>query len=464
MSGHGPNPRVLVIDDEESNRLTLERLLTREDFAVVHAPHGRDGLEIVRAEPIDVVLTDLKMPGMSGLDVLKAVRTLDPDIEVVVMTAYGTVDTAVEAMKEGAFDFVAKPLKRAELVRTLRQAAERRALRRENQQLRDRLSGGTDGALIGQSIAMRALLAEAEQVASSDATVLLSGQSGTGKGRLARLMHEMSRRRAGRLVTVNCAALPEQLLESELFGYEQGAFTGAARRKEGRFDVARGGTLFLDEITEIQPAMQVKLLRVLQEGEYERVGGNEPITADVRVIAACNRDLEAEVRAGRFREDLYYRLNVIRLHLPTLAERFEDVPLLAQHFLARYATKNSKDVRGFSPDALDALQSWTWPGNVRELENAVERAVVLCRSNLIGVDDLPPALRAVKGRQQIAFVVGTPLHVVERRMIEETLRSVHGDKSLAASLLGITARTIYRREAEWAGDGRAIADEGEGPP
>jgi two-component system response regulator HydG len=366
-----------------------------------------------------------------------------------VMTAYGTVETAVEAMKEGAYDFVTKPLKRAEIVRALSRALEKRQLRIENRELREQLSGRGDGTLIGQSPLMRAVVAEAEQVAPSDATVLLSGPSGSGKGRLARLIHESSRRRGGKLVTVNCGALPENLLESELFGYEAGAFTGAQKRKMGRFDLAHQGTLFLDEVTEMQLSTQVKLLRVLQDGEYERVGGTETVVSDVRLIAATNRDVEAEVKAGRFREDLYYRLNVIRIDLPSLMQRWEDIPLLAQHFLLRFTAKNHKEIKGFSPEALEALGSWRWPGNVRELENAVERAVVLCRTNLIGVDDLPPPMRTAQARQQLSFQVGTPLKDVERRMIEETLRYCGGDKTLTASLLGITARTIYRREAEW---------------
>jgi two-component system response regulator HydG len=443
--------RVLVVDDDDANRLTLERILQREGYAVVHAATGRDALEVIRAHPVDVVLTDLKMPGMSGIDLLKAARKVDPDLEVVVMTAYGTVETAVEAMKEGAYDFVAKPLKRLELVTALRKAAEKRSLQAENRRLREQLGAVGEGEVIGRSQVMRALLDELEQVAPSDATVLLCGESGTGKGRLARLLHRMSRRKDGRLVTVNCASLPEALLESELFGYEKGAFTGAVARKDGRFDLARAGSLFLDEVTEVLPAVQVKLLRVLQEGEYERVGGTETLSADVRVIAASNRDIEQEVASGRFRTDLFYRLNVIRLNVPPLRDRPEDVPLLAQHFLVLYSRKNAKEVRAFTPEALDALCGWSWPGNVRELENAVERAVVLCRDDRIGIGDLPPALRKIDGgRKRVAFEVGTPLKFVERRMIEETLRYCNGDKNLAASLMGTTARTIYRREAEWA--------------
>jgi two-component system response regulator HydG len=444
---------ILVVDDEQANRVTLERILSREGYRVIHAPSGRTAMEVLRGRAVDAVLTDLKMPGISGIDLLKAAKKLDPDLEVVVMTAYGTVETAVEAMKEGAYDFVSKPLKRIDLVRTLRKALEKRSLQVENRRLRERLEVVGQGEIIGRSQVMRTLLDEVEQVAPSDATILLSGESGTGKGRLARLLHRMSRRRDRRQVTVNCAAIPESLMESELFGYERGAFTGATNRKEGRFDLARGGTLFLDEITEMRPAIQVRLLRVLQEGEYERVGGTETLHADVRVIAATNRDIEQEVEAGRFREDLFYRLNVIRMNVPSLRERPDDVPLLAQHFLVLYSKKNHKEVNGFTPSALDALSSWRWPGNVRELENAIERAVVLCRGDRLDVDDLPPAVRGGAGsRKRITFEVGTPLKHIERRMIRETLRYCDGDKGVAASLMGITARTIYRREAEWSQD------------
>ena len=442
---------VLVVDDDASNRVTLERILRREGYRLLHAENGREALELVRSDDVDLVLTDLKMPGMSGIDLLKAVRTVSADVEVVVMTAYGTVETAVEAMKEGAYDFATKPLKRLEIVTTCRKALEKRSLLRENRALKEQLHLAGRNDVVGRSPAMRRLLEEVEQVAPSDATVLVTGESGTGKGRLARLLHGRSRRSRGRLVTVNCAAIPEALLESELFGHEKGAFTGAVARKEGRFDLARGGTLFLDEITEAKPAVQVKLLRVLQDAEYERVGGTQTLRADCRVIAASNRDIEDEVEAGRFRQDLFYRLNVIRLTVPPLRERYEDIPLLARHFLQHFAEKNRKEVGAFTKAADDALAAWTWPGNVRELENAIERAVVLCRNDLIDLEDLPPPIREARGsRQHLSFAVGTPLKVVERRMIEETLRYTQGDKNLAASLLGITSRTIYRREAEWA--------------
>ncbi|MEZ4238364.1 MAG: sigma-54 dependent transcriptional regulator [Myxococcota bacterium] len=439
---------VLVVDDDEANRVTMERILLREGYRVVHADSGRAAMEGLREHQVDLVLTDLKMPGMSGIDLLKAARKVDPDVEVVVMTAYGTVESAVEAMKEGAYDFVSKPLKRLELVSTIAKALEKRMLQVENRHLREQLAAVGEGEMIGKSDAMRALLDEVEQVAPADATVLLTGESGTGKSRLARTLHRMSRRRDSRFVALNCAAIPESLLESELFGYEKGAFTGAVARKEGRFDLAHRGTLFLDEITETKPAVQVRLLRVLQDGEYERVGGTETLVADARVVAASNRDIRQEIAEGRFREDLFYRLNVIPLHVPPLRERAEDVPLLAQHFLARFVAKNAKELRGFTAEAMEAMIGYRWPGNVRELENAVERAVVLCRGERIGVEDLPAALREGTGsRKRLSFEVGTPLKVVERRMIEETLRYCGGDKSLAASLMGITSRTIYRREA-----------------
>jgi two-component system response regulator HydG len=430
--------------------VTLERILSREGWDVVHAEDGRKGLERLRDGGVGVIVTDLKMPGMSGLELLKAARALAPDVEVVVMTAYGTVETAVVAMKEGAYDYVTKPLRRSEIVATIRKAYEKRQLILEKQQLREQIRAASSNQVIGTSAPLRLLLEEIDQVAPSDASVLLVGESGTGKGLLARALHERSRRRNKRMITVNCAALPESLLESELFGHESGAFTGARRRKEGRFDLAQGGTLFLDEVTEIPLSVQVKLLRVLQEGEYERVGGTRTLTADVRVVAATNRNIESEVAAGRFREDLYYRLNVIQLRVPPLRDRRDDIPLLAAHFLDRFARKNHKAVAGFTPEAQDALVGYHWPGNVRELENALERAVVLSRSDHIELAQLPPAVRQGRGaRKRLTFEVGINLKEVERQLIKETLMYTRGDKRLAASLLGITARTIYRREAEW---------------
>lgn len=446
-------PTILVVDDDPSNTAAIRRLLEREAFTVFEAPGGREALAIVREPGVDLVLTDLKMTGMSGIELLRAVKKVGASVEVVVMTAFGTVESAVEAMKDGAYDFVSKPLKRAELLKVLGKALEKRGLLLENERLRAQIGGLRDQELVGDSTALRTLLDEVEQVAPSDATVLLTGESGTGKGLLARAIHKQSSRSSGPFVSFHCAAIPEALLESELFGYERGAFTGAVARKEGRLDLARGGTLFLDEVTEVSSALQVKLLRLLQEGEYERVGGTRTLPVEARVVAASNRDVEELVRDGRFREDLYYRLNVIRLHAPSLRERPEDVPLLAHYFLNRYADKNRKRLAGISQDALDALQTWRWPGNIRELENAMERAVVVARGEVVGLEDLPAPLRAPRpDRGRVCVEVGTPLKVMEKRLIEETLRYCDGDKTLAASLLGTTSRTLYRREAEWSSD------------
>jgi two-component system response regulator HydG len=367
------------------------------------------------------------------------------------MTAYGTVETAVEAMKDGAYDFITKPLRRADIVRTVRKALERRALRDENQALRDELDRRED--FIGHSASISRILDQARQVADSMASVLITGESGTGKGLLARYLHRHSPRKRGPMVTVNLSALPDTLLESELFGYEAGAFTGAKGRKHGRFDLARRGTLFLDEITEMDTALQAKLLRVLQEGEYERLGGSKTISADVRVIAASNRDPSEAVAAGALRQDLLYRLDVIRLHIPPLRERPDDIALLSQHFVSAHTQRHGRKLHGLDPAAIDALQAWHWPGNVRELENALERAVVLCRSETVGIDDLPPAIaQQSTAPAQLIFEVGTPLKLVEQRMIQATLERVSGDKVRAAQLLGTTTRTLYRREEEWRTD------------
>lgn len=456
-------PAILVIDDEEPNRIALERIFTREGWEVRSAGDGRQGLERLREGDVGVVVSDLKMPGMGGLELLRAARQFAPEVQVILVTAYGTVESAVEAMKEGAYDFVTKPLRRAEVIASVRKALEKHELVRENLRLRAQLAQAAPGELVGQSAPMRTLMEEAAQVAPSMASVLMTGESGTGKGLLARWMHAQSPRRERRLVTVNCAAIPEALLESELFGYEAGAFTGAAGRKEGRFDLALGGTLFLDEVTEMPLPLQVKLLRVLQEGEYERLGGTRTLQADVRVLAATNRDPDRAIAEGRLRADLYYRLNVIRLHVPALRERRQDIPLLARHFVAVHARRNQRVIRGIEEDVVAALEQYDWPGNVRELENAMERAVVLAREETIRLTDLPPAIRNTPpgsgSTHWLTFGVGTPLSEVERRMIEATLRQCGGDRVIAAGLLGITARTIYRREAEW----RAGRTEDPGP-
>ncbi len=435
---------VLVVDDEPSNLISLEKIFHREGFRVLTAEDGRAALNVCRHQQVHVVLSDLMMPGMSGIDLIKALNTVSPDAEVVVMTAYGTVETAVEAMKEGAYDFVEKPLKRMQIVKTVRKAAERHRLVEENRTLRKELSALKNRSIVGSAPALRRALDIARQAAPSTATVLILGDSGTGKELLARYIHEQSGRE-GPFVGVNLAALPETIVESELFGHEKGAFTGAVSRREGRIAQSAGGTLFLDEIGELSPAVQVKLLRVLQEGEYEPLGGRTR-RADFRLIAATNRNLHAAVETGEFREDLFYRLNVIAVVSPRLADRRDDVPLLVDHFLDAYCRKNGKPRMGLTREALDRLMAYDWPGNVRELENVIERAVVLGKGTTLGLDDLPePVATAEHRSESLAFPIGTSLSEVERRIIHATLDHTRGDKQLAAQLLGISARTVYRK-------------------
>ncbi len=442
------SPVLLIVDDEASNRESLEKIFVREGCVIVTCGDGKEAIEILRRQRIDVLLTDLMMPNLGGVDVLKAARQLSPETQVVVMTAYGTVETAVEAMREGAYDFITKPLRRQHVVRVVEKAVERVALLAENRTLRVQLEAVRTRRIIGQSLALRRTSEVIQQAAPSQATMLLLGESGTGKELLARQVHELSPRAGRPFVAVNCAAIPEGILEGELFGYERGAFTGAVQRREGRFAQADGGTLFLDEIGEIPLSVQVKLLRVLQEGEVERLGGRSQ-KIDLRLIAATNRDLKQAVTDGRFREDLYYRLNVIALRVPPLRERLDDVPLLVDHFLQRFREKNGRQISGCTRAALDVLCTYPWPGNVRELENAIERAVVLCKGNVIDVDDLPAEVRGAPSQglsgRTLSFEIGTPLEEIERRVIFETLRHTKGDKKLAAQLLGIAARTIYRK-------------------
>lgn len=436
---------VLVVDDEESNRESLRKIFERESFRVLEAKDGKAALERVREGRIDVVLTDLMMPGgVSGIDLVKALRTIAPDIEAVVMTAHGTIETAVEAMREGAYDFLEKPLKRMHVVKTVRKAAERHALVAENRELRQELTALRSRAIVGSAPSLRRALDIATQAAPSTANVLILGESGTGKELLARLTHERSARR-GPFVAVNLAALPETILESELFGHEKGAFTGAVTKRDGRIAQAAGGTLFLDEIGELSQSVQVKLLRVLQESEFEPLGGKTQ-RADFRLIAATNRDLFAEVQAGRFREDLFYRLNVIAITSPPLRDRRGDVPLLVEHFLDVYGKKNGKEGLQFSRAARERLVAYDWPGNVRELENVIERAVVLTKTPIIEADDLPASIATAEAKgDELSFSIGTTLEELEQRAIRATLEHTNGDKQLAAQLLGISTRTIYRK-------------------
>ncbi len=444
---------ILLVDDEKAHLESLEKIFEKEGYHTLSADNVKQALEILRKYHVHVVLTDLVMPGMSGRDLLKTCRSVSPETQVIIMTAYGTIEAAVEAMKNGAYDFVTKPLKRVFISKVVQKALEMQALIRENRQLRGQLESLRPHDIIGQSPAIVGTLKIVRQAGPSSATVLLSGESGTGKELLARAIHQSSLRADKPFVTVNCAALPESILESELFGYEKGAFTGASHRRQGRFEAAHQGTLFLDEVGEMSPSMQVKLLRVLQEGEIERLGSNETIGVDLRLVAATNQDLDQAVKKGVFREDLYYRLNVIRVHIPPLRDRRGDVSLLANFFLRRYCSKNHKTIEGMTGRALDTLNRYSWPGNVRELENVIERAVVLSTRNVIDLDDLPDTLiglsasmhdKVLEGRG-VYIPVGTSLEEAERLLLEETLKATDGDKNLAANLLGVATRTIYRK-------------------
>ncbi len=442
--------RILVVDDEATARSGLEKLLRQAGYTVDTAKDGTDALAVAADHPPEVVVTDLKMPQMDGMALLAKLRETDPDVPVIVATAFGDVSSAVAAMRAGAADYLTKPIDFDALLLAIERARERRALRVEaenlRRQLRERDAEGLQG-LIGASPAMQKVYRVARQVAASRATVLITGESGTGKGELARAIHALSPRAKSPIVSLHCAAVPESLLESEMFGHEKGSFTGADKRRVGRFEQANGGTLFLDEIGEISPLVQTKLLRVLQERMIERVGGNETIPVDVRVIAATNRDLPTEVREGRFREDLYYRLNVVHLEMPPLRLRGSDVLVLANAFLRRFAEDNKKPVEDFSEEARTKILAHRWPGNVRELENAIERAVVMCETSRVEADDLP--FEAAQPMRGPIRVPGATMAEIERWAILATLEVTGGSTAKAAELLDISVRTIQYRLHEY---------------
>ncbi len=434
---------VLVVDDEANARTALGELLRDEGYEVEMAADAFKALGKLETFVPDLLLTDLKMPGMDGLELMGRMREIDPDCSVVIMTAFGAVETAVAAMRAGATDYITKPLNFDELLIVLERALETRRLRTETSQLRERLSERFDfDNIVGASPEIQRVFNVVAQVAPARASVLITGESGTGKELVASALHERSKRRDGPFVKLHCAALAETLLESELFGHERGAFTGAVARREGRFEQADGGTLFLDEIGEISPSVQVKLLRFLQEQEFERVGGTKTLRVNVRIIAATNRDLAAAVREGTFREDLYYRLNVVSIEMPSLRDRPSDIPLLAAHFLERYATENEKELSGFSDSALEAMMAYDWPGNVRELENAVERAVVLSPGPRIERDALPAAVVPRHEASQGPSIPGASLAELEKHAILKTLEATGGSTSKAADILGISVRKI----------------------
>jgi DNA-binding NtrC family response regulator len=438
--------RILVVDDEVNARTALAELLRDEGFDVETAADAFKALGKYESFGPHVVVTDLKMPGMDGIELVKKLRAMEDPATVVVMTAFGAVSSAVDAMRAGAAEYLTKPLNFDELLVVLDKVFETQALRRETRQLRARVRDRVaPNNIVGSAPPMQRVFEIVDQVAPSKATVLITGESGTGKELVANAIHQRSPRVNGPFIKLHCAALAESLLESELFGHERGSFTGAMARKDGRFSLADGGTLFLDEIGEISPSIQVKLLRFLQEHEFERVGGTQTIRVDVRVIAATNKNLVEEVAKGRFREDLFYRLNVVALEMPPLRDRRTDIPALAKFFLDKYARENNKPIETFAPETLELLASYDWPGNVRELENAVERAVVLCNTNQLEAKFLPTSVQPRTTPAGMPAIPGSTMADLERYAILETLKATGGSTSKAAEILGISVRTIQYR-------------------
>lgn len=443
---------VLIVDDDEAHRGMLRMMLKTWGYETDEADDGDTAIALVRKKAFDAVLTDVRMGRVNGIESMKQILSYNPSLPVILMTAYSSVETAVEALRIGAYDYLVKPLDFEALKNTLKRAIDHSRLSVENKELRRQLSeAACNPEILGRSTAITDLIAMIRTVAPTEATVLITGESGTGKELVAKALHAGSQRAGKPIVTVNCAALAENLLESELFGHERGAFTGADRRREGRFKQADGGTLFLDEIGEMPISLQAKLLRALQQGEVQRVGSDVSDHVDVRVIAATNRDLRIEVSEKRFREDLYFRLNVISIEVPPLRERTDDIPMLAAHFLARFTERNRKIVKGFSPQSMDMLLRYPWPGNVRELENAVERAVILCSGDLITSKELPlvisGATESPVSSKQLSkgSFAGMPLDEIERKAIRDTLRETGDNKSEAARKLGITRATLHNK-------------------
>jgi DNA-binding NtrC family response regulator len=438
---------ILIVEDGKSQRDMLRDFLRSKGYDVSEAERGDKALELVRKNYFDLLLLDYKMPGMDGMAALEEVKSINPEIDVIMMTAFGTIDTAVKAIKMGAADYITKPIELEELIILIDRISERRILLKENRILREELKekGVTTDQIVYQSQVMNELINLAARVATSNATILIEGESGTGKELVARLIHTLSPRSKKHLITVNCAALPENLLESELFGHEKGAFTGADRMRIGRFEEADGGSLFLDEIGELSPSVQIKLLRFLQEREFQRVGGNHTIRSDVRIISATNQNLEAKVKEGSFREDLFYRLNVVAIAIPPLRERKEDVGPLIDHFLEHFAAENGKQIQAVSPDARDLLLKYDYPGNVRELENIIERAVVITRRSVISIDDLPFSARSPSADMNNIWDQETlkdSLAALERQMIRNALGKASSNQTRAADLLGISERML----------------------
>ncbi len=445
-------PAILIVDDEKNSREGLGRALQRH-YEVHLADNGQSALALLEDRAIDVLLSDVRMPGMDGMTLLQRAMARVPQPICIMLTAYGNVELAVEAMKRGAYDFLTKPINLERLEMLLQRALRTRNIESENRQLHEQLNSkfGLE-SIVGQSAAMQNVFEIIKQVAPSRATVLIQGESGTGKELVARAIHRLSPREKGPYIAVHCAALAHNLLESELFGHEKGAFTGATERRRGRFEMADGGTLFLDEIGEIDPSTQVKLLRVLEERKFERVGGNETLEVDVRLVAATNRHLQKLVEEEKFRRDLFFRLNVVTIDLPPLRERPGDIPLLIRHYVSTLAGDNGKAIEGCTPDAVEALSAYAWPGNVRELRNVLERMVVLSREPKLTLRDVPQAIReAARTAGAVPAIRGGALSIeeAEKNLIARALRTNEGNRTLAAKELGISRRTLHRKLNEY---------------
>ncbi|HOC29074.1 MAG TPA: sigma-54 dependent transcriptional regulator [Treponemataceae bacterium] len=441
---------VLVIDDEKNIRTGLAAALKLDGYEVFLAADGNEGMDIALRGDIDLVITDLRMPGMSGEEVLKKVTSETPGVPVIVLTGHGTVESAVDAMRAGAYDFLTKPLNLDRLSLLVKRALQSRELILQHRELEREVENRKSFEhIIGKSPAMMKVFEVLKRVAPTKASVLITGESGVGKELIADALHNLSPRKDNPFVKVHCAALAESLLESELFGHEKGSFTGAVSRKRGRFELAHSGTIFLDEIGEIDQTVQIKILRVLQEKKFERVGGEDTLEVDVRVVTATNRDLEKEIAEGRFREDLYYRLNVVRIHVPPLRERKDDLPLMITSFVHEFAEENGKKIEGMDPKARSALYAYDWPGNVRQLRNCIESAVVMTSGTVITLDDLPPSIRSGAEVPSLLIPVGVTMAEAEKQVILQTLSANSGNKSKTAEILGIGRKTLHRKLDEY---------------
>jgi DNA-binding NtrC family response regulator len=441
---------ILIVDDEKNIREGLAEAFGLEGYATLSAQDGQEAIALLEGNYVDLVVTDLKMPKVSGMELLQHIKRRWQNIPVIIITAHGDISEAVSAMQYGALEFITKPLDLEHLLKLARNALEIRELSIKNQELREEvLAQQRISSIIGKSQAMRHIFDLVRKVAPTKASVLITGESGVGKELIADAIHNLSPRRDKPLIKVHCAALAESLLESELFGHEKGAFTGAQNRKRGRFEMADSGSLFLDEIGEINQNVQIKILRVLQEKKFERVGGEATVDVDVRFIAATNRDLKLEIAEGRFREDLYYRLNVVNIHVPPLRERREDIPLLAATFLHEFSQENGKELDGFEPRARTALYSYDWPGNVRELRNCIESAVVMASGRFVGLEDLPPGPRSMQEKKEIHLPVFSSLADAEKIIIAETLAMLGGNKTKTAEVLKIGRKTLYQKIEEY---------------